>query len=144
MALINYYSPVYDSLANLIDEFLSQDTESFDNLSTLPAVNVLEGEKDFVIEVAVPGMKKENLGIEVNNDQLIIEGKEQQNDDNIEEKATYTKREFAYNNFKRVFTLPDSVDTQNITAEYTDGILSVTLPKKPEAQVQAKKKIKVK
>lgn len=142
MAHLNYYYPVYDSLANLLDEFLSQDTETLNNISTLPAVNVLEREKDYVIELAAPGMKKENFEIEIDNDQLIIEGKV--NGDNIEEKANYTKREFAYNNFKRVFTLPETIDGQNISAQYKDGILSITLAKKPEAQVQDKKMIKVK
>lgn len=142
MAHLNYYYPVYDSLANLLDEFLSQDTETLNNISTLPAVNVLEREKDYVIEMAAPGMKKENFEIEIDNDQLIIEGKV--NGDNIEEKANYTKREFAYNNFKRVFTLPETIDGQNISAQYKDGILSITLAKKPEAQVQDKKMIKVK
>jgi HSP20 family protein len=90
-----------------------------------PAVNIVDNESDFTLEVAAPGLQKEDFNIEVKNDKLTIwtEVRKQEN------AKKYARKEFGFGNFKRTFTLSDKVDTDNISARYTDGILYVVLPK---------------
>jgi HSP20 family protein len=111
------------------------------NRSNLPAVNILEGEKDFTLELAVPGQKKEDFNVELDNDVLTISMETQSE---VEDKeAEYTRREFRYSSFKRAFTLPESVNQEEVKADYKDGILRFTLPKKEEALPKAKRLIEI-
>jgi len=107
--------------------------------SYVPAVNIKENEVDFELELAVPGRKKEDFQIEINENLLTISS-ESKTDENVE-KDNYTRKEFAYSSFKRVFTLPETVDEDNIKASYDDGILKFTLPKKVEALPKPKRTI---
>lgn len=109
--------------------------------SNLPAVNIMEGEKDFTLELAVPGQKKEDFNVEVDNDVLTISMETQSEVE--DKKAEYTRREFRYTSFKRAFTLPESVNQEDIKADYKDGILRFTLPKKEEALPRAKRLIEI-
>jgi HSP20 family protein len=111
------------------------------NRSNLPAVNILEGEKDFTLELAVPGQKKEDFNVELDNDVLTISMETQS--EVADKKAEYTRREFHYTSFKRAFTLPESVNQEDIKADYKDGILKFTLPKKEEALPKAKRLIEI-
>lgn len=111
------------------------------NKSNLPAVNILEGEKDFTLELAVPGQKKEDFNVELDNDVLTISMETQSEVE--DKKAEYTRREFRYTSFKRAFTLPESVNQEDIKADYKDGILKFTLPKKEEALPRAKRLIEI-
>jgi HSP20 family protein len=110
-----------------------------DNLlkqAKMPAVNVKDNEKNYEIEVAAPGMKKEDFDLSVENRILIITGETKEekevNDD------TYTRREFASTSFTRSFSLPENADENNIQAHYEDGILRVTVPKVQEKKPQKK------
>ena len=111
------------------------------NRSNLPAVNIMEGEKDFTLELAVPGQKKEDFNVELDNDVLTISMETQSEVE--DKKAEYTRREFRYTSFKRAFTLPESVNQEDIKADYKDGILKFTLPKKEEALPKAKRLIEI-
>ena len=111
------------------------------NRSNLPAVNIMEGEKDFTLELAVPGQKKEDFNVELDNDVLTISMETQSEVE--DKKAEYTRREFRYTSFKRAFTLPESVNQEDIKADYKDGILKFTLPKKEEALPRAKRLIEI-
>jgi len=111
------------------------------NKSNLPAVNILEGEKEFTLELAVPGQKKEDFNVEVDNDVLTISMETQSEVE--DKKSEYTRREFRYTSFKRAFTLPESVNQEDIKADYKDGILRFTLPKKEEALPRAKRLIEI-
>ena len=111
------------------------------NKSNLPAVNIMEGEKDFTLELAVPGQKKEDFNVEVDNDVLTISMETQSEVE--DKKSEYTRREFRYTSFKRAFTLPESVNQEDIKADYKDGILRFTLPKKEEALPRAKRLIEI-
>lgn len=95
-----------------------------------PAVNVVENEGDFSIELIVPGLQKEDFKIEVKNNQLHVwsETKPQENT------KKYSRQEYSFRNFKRSFTLPNTVDTENISAKYIDGILYVVVPKSAQAK----------
>ncbi|MCP4975807.1 MAG: Hsp20/alpha crystallin family protein [Maribacter sp.] len=109
--------------------------------SNVPAVNIKETEKDFELELAVPGRKKEDFKIEINENVLTI-STESNTEENVE-KDYYTRREFTYSSFKRAFTLPETIDEDNIKANYDNGILKFTLPKKEEALPKPKRKIEL-
>ena len=109
--------------------------------SNIPAVNIKENEKDFELELAVPGRKKEDFQIEINDNVLTISS-ESKTEENVE-KDNYTRREFAYTSFKRAFTLPETIDEDNIKANYDNGILKFTMPKKAEALPKPKRMIEL-
>jgi HSP20 family protein len=101
-----------------------------------PAANILDNEKDFTIELAVPGMRKDQFRINLEDDVLTIsvERKEEE----VQEEKNFSRREFRYDEFSRSFSLPDIVDQDNIKADYKDGVLSVVLPKSEEVKVKGK------
>ncbi len=128
--------PFHHGLLNSFeDDFLSFDKKE----GTIPAVNIHENDKQFVLEFAVPGMKKEDFKIGLDNQVLTVhtENKEE----NEESKDNFTRREFFYNSFSRSFTLPKSIDTAKIKADYTDGILTISLPKSKEARLSREIKV---
>ena len=105
--------------------------------SATPAVNILEDEKNYQIEMAAPGMAKEDLEVKVNNrDELVVSfGKQtSRKDDKESRRNNYLRREFSYNAFSRSFTLPDDVELEKIDAEMSKGVLCITLPKKDASQ----------
>ncbi|RDY61997.1 Hsp20/alpha crystallin family protein [Flagellimonas nanhaiensis] len=108
---------------------------------SVPAVNIKDNEKDFELELAVPGAKKEDFKVEVDNDVLTISS--ELKSENEETKENYTRKEFSFSSFKRAFTLPDSVDGSKIDAKYEDGILRLTLPKRQEALPEPKRVISI-
>lgn len=114
---------------------------NFNTGLTLPAVNIKENEDEFFLEIAVPGMKKSDFDINVDNKVLSISSEIKEEHEEV--KDNYTRREFGYSSFKRTFTLPDSVETDKINAEYKDGILQVHLPKRDEAKQKPAKQITV-
>lgn len=134
------------SLPSWFDDILGKGlgTEFMSNFNTgitLPAVNVINLDNEFVIDMAVPGLKKSDFDINIDNNVLSI-GVETKTESN-EQKEHYTRREFGYSSFKRTFTIPDSVNTDKISAEYTDGILKINLPKREEAKKKPVKQIKL-
>ncbi|MFN7118364.1 MAG: Hsp20/alpha crystallin family protein [Saprospiraceae bacterium] len=102
--------------------------------TTIPAVNIYESNDGFTVEVAAPGMRKEDFHVELENETLKISSQvEAQNE--LRESERYTRREFSYQSFQRTFHLPKSiVDDANIQAKYENGILQVLIPKKEEAK----------
>jgi len=140
MNLIRKQPPFFPSL---IDDFINTDwnlkVPSFS--STVPAVNIKELDSQFEFELAVPGMKKDEFEIEVEDGVLSISST--QEEEQVNEKGKFTRREFSYSSFRRSFTLPDSVNPTKIDATYKEGVLLVLLPKHKEAQPQPKKLIKI-
>ncbi len=113
------------------------------NNSTMPAVNIKETKEDFVVEVAAPGMKKDDFKIELDNNFLVISSeKEEKNEEKGE--GDFTRKEFSYQSFKRSFTLPKTIEDGKIEAKYNDGVLTIVLPKKEEAKEKPKKIIAIK
>ena len=130
------------NLANRVfDEFFNNVPARTNFSGTLPAVNVKETEDDYAIEMAIPGLKKEDFKVEINEGILTIAA--ERKTENEEKKEGYTRREFSYTNFTRRFTLPETADETNISASYTDGILVLNLPKKEEAKPQPARLIEV-
>ncbi len=112
--------------------------------STLPAVNVKETDDDFQIEVAAPGMKREDFHLELDNNVLCISSEVQSGNEQKDEKDRYLKREFSYQSFQRNFSLPENqVDREKIEATYRDGILHITVPKRDEAKPRPPKRIQI-
>jgi HSP20 family protein len=91
--------------------------------------------------MAVPGLKKSDFQIELDNQVLSISTETKEEQENQEE--NYTRREFGYASFKRSFTLPESVDEEKINASYSEGILNIHLPKKEEAKQRPARSIKI-
>jgi len=108
--------------------------------SNLPSVNVKETDGDFRIELAAPGLDKNDFKIDLEKDVLTISAEKKM--ENTEENDRYTRKEFEYHNFRRSFTMPENVNGENIKATYEKGVLHVVLPKK-EVSVQNAKKIVV-
>lgn len=99
---------------------------------SVPKVNIRENKDEYFVDMAVPGMKKEDFNIDLDNEVLTVSAEQKVENENAED--NFTRKEFAYSSFKRTFTLPDSIDDSKINAKYTDGILSITLPKREEAK----------
>jgi len=104
--------------------------------TSLPAVNIREDEKAFYLELAVPGMNKNDLKIEVKDDVLTISA--EQKEEKQEDFEGYKRREFSYNSFCRSFYLPDDVNGEKIGAAYKDGILNVEIPRLEEDKKKEK------
>ncbi|MDD3735916.1 MAG: Hsp20/alpha crystallin family protein [Bacteroidales bacterium] len=121
-----------------LSDFLNEDFfPTFTRSSTsLPAVNIREDEKAFYLELAVPGMNKNDLKIEVKDEVLTISAA--QKDEKQEEHEGYRRREFSYSSFCRSFYLPEDVNGDKIGASYKDGILNVEIPKMEEEQKKEK------
>ena len=108
---------------------------------SLPSVNVVEKTDGFELEVAAPGLKKEDFKINFQNYKLTISAEKETVNDEVDGK--YTRKEFSFNQFQRVFTLPQTVDAEKIEATYLDGILKISIAKKEEAKVKEPKQIEV-
>lgn len=139
-------SPLLPNLSTFYNEFFENDQPwglDFDNvwLRRVPSANVIENEKEFVIELAVPGMNRDDFHVDVENGQLIISSEKKA--EKVEEKENYTRKEFNYNSFSRSFMLPDAIDPEKIKAKYENGLLRLLLPKKPEAMKLRKKAITI-
>lgn len=104
----------------------------------VPAVNVAENENSFVVEVAAPGMKKDDFIVEILDGVLMVSAENK--NESSEEQANYTRREFNYSSFERKFTLPENINEDAVKASYENGILSIELPK-AAAETKEKKKL---
>ncbi|MBQ5578020.1 MAG: Hsp20/alpha crystallin family protein [Prevotella sp.] len=97
--------------------------------STSPAINVSEDDKGYKVEIAAPGMTKEDFNVSISDGDIVIamEKKNENKDENKEKK--YIRREFSYSKYEQRLALPDNVEKQNITAQMTDGVLYIDIPK---------------
>lgn len=135
----NYTTPnLFNDLFN--DEVLPSFYWKGRNQSQSPAVNVEETEKEYLIEVAAPGLDREDLKVSVENDVLTISAEKKLNEN--EEKNNFLRREFGYTSFKRSFHLPEETNAEKISANHKNGVLIVRIPK-AEAKVQPVKEIKI-
>ena len=128
-----------DGLFN--DELSNMENVDFNKGITSPKVNIKESVDGYTLEMAVPGFKKSDFVIDLENDHLSIstevKTEEEQTKDN------YTRKEYGYASFKRTFILPDTVEEDKIEATYTDGILSLNIPKREEAKPKPARKITI-
>lgn len=121
---------------NWLKENLNRDVNP-----TLPAVNIVEDNNEYRIEVAIPGVNKKDVKIDLHNNILTISSEKKE--DKEEKEENYMRCEFYYSSFKRSFTLPETADVEKIKARHNEGILTVNIPKKPEAVEKGPKQISI-
>lgn len=140
MTLIKWQhrNPLSDMVSNIFDNDLG---DFFGKRFSDPAANIIENGDSFNLEIAAPGMVKDDFKINLENNILTISSEVE--DQKREEGKNYSRKEFYYGSFSRSFTLPKTIDLENIKADYESGILKITLPKKEEAKVEIKKQIKI-
>jgi len=143
--LSNKWSP---SSPSWLDKFFEGDMMDWNTWnfsgsnSTLPAVNVRENDNEYLIEVAAPGMKKDDLTVDYDNGRLTISSEVKKEKSEHDEKIT--RREFRYESFQRSFIIPEEqVNADKIGATYTDGILYLNLPKREEVKPKPARQISI-
>jgi HSP20 family protein len=140
MAIIRWQQK--NPLADIVSNFFDADyADFFGKRAFDPSANIIEKANGFELEIAAPGLKKEDFNIHLENSVLTISSEIE--DEKREEGKVYTRKEFYFGSFSRSFTLPKSVDSDKIKAEYNQGILKVDLPKRDEATLENKKEIKI-
>ena len=112
--------------------------------ATAPAINVKETEKAYIVELAAPGMKKEDFDVNVNHEgNLTIKMEHKQEANEEDKKARYLRREFSYTKYEQTLILPDDVKKEKISARVNDGVLTVELPKVQQEEVKVARQITV-
>ena len=126
-----------------VDRFFHDFNDTFDRafVTQTPAINVVELQDGFRIELAAPGLVKEDFKLNLEEDVLKISV--DKDVDNGTEGETFRRREFSYTSFERSFRLPETVDQAAIAAKYEQGVLNIALPKKEEAKVQPAREIQI-
>lgn len=136
---------IYRSFPRMWDDIFTKDfmPELFENGSfkNIPAVNIVEGNDEFTIEVAAPGLDKKDFKIALENNQLTISSEKEDKVENQNDK--FVRREFRYHSFCRSFTLPETVESDKIRAKHNDGILYVNIPKKEVAKIKPTRQIQI-
>lgn len=143
-------SLISKSVNNLFDDFLTKDLfdwtdRNFAALgSNLPSVNLKETDSKIEVEMAAPGMKREDFKVEIDNNTLMISSEKEEEKEETRKKDNFIRKEFNYQSFYRSFYLPENVDENKIEATYKDGILHVIIAKKPGSEKKILKSIPIK
>ena len=112
--------------------------------ATAPAINVKESDKGYTVELAAPGMKKEDFDVHINDEGNLIIKMEQKQEKKEEDKSTrYLRREFSYSKYEQTLILPDDVKKEDISAKVEHGVLTIELPKMVEEKVKVSRQIDV-
>ena len=135
----NLFPSIYSDLFGM-DKFFDN-FPVWDSHAWLPAANIREDEKSYDIELAVPGMKKEDITLELENGLLTISGENKEEKE--EKKSTYLRKEYKSSSFVRSFSLPENVKEDGITSRYEDGILKIRMEKEEAAFKKEKKAIAI-
>jgi len=149
MSIVKRNGWPFTDVPNLFNDFLNRDMWNWgiENNSatntTIPAINVKETNENFEVEVAAPGMEKKDFKIELNGNMLAISS-EKKNEWEQNENQRYSRKEFSYQSFQRIFQLPkDVVDENNIQAKYENGLLRLIIPKKEQAKQKPPRMIEI-
>ena len=131
-------------LPNIFNDFFDNDWMVKAN-ATAPSINVIESDKDYQVEVAAPGMKKEDFNIRLNeNGDLVISMEKKQTNKEDNQNKRYLRREFSYSKFEQALILPDNVVKEKIKANVSNGVLTITLPKQtPEEKIKVNRVIEI-
>lgn len=141
MNLIRFNQHPVSMLSELLEDFDRNFYSNTERTGIMPAVNIREREDHFLLELAAPGMKKDDFKIKLDNNVLTISS--EQKEESEETKEKFTRKEFHYQSFSRSFTLPKSVDLDKIKADYNNGVLSLNMPKREEAKVAINREIAI-
>ena len=131
-------------MPDVFNDFFDNDFMTRAN-ATAPAINVKESEKEYTVELAAPGLKKEDFNVNIDRDgnlHIRMESKDEHKDE--DKKSHYLRREFSYSKFEQTLLLPDDVDKDKIEAKVNDGVLTVNLPKTEKKEDKTLKQIEVK
>ena len=149
MTLIKRNGSLLNQMPALFDDFLNQDFFNWRNLNfsdtntTIPAVNIKETAGNYEVEVAAPGMSKEDFKVELDGNSLTISS-QSSNEKEERDDERYSRKEFSYQSFQRTFTLQkDVVDIDKIQAKYENGLLHLLIPKKEEAKQKPPRLIQI-
>jgi HSP20 family protein len=110
---------------------------------TVPSINITENKENYLVEMAAPGLKKQDFNIQMDGNLLTISCEKESEQKQDGQGDNYWKREYNYSSFSRSLTLPENADNTKISAKYSDGILNVTIPKKNDTGKQAGQRITV-
>jgi HSP20 family protein len=132
------YSPLSDIFQDLFGDTNKEKME-YKNYECAPSVNILENNNGFELQLAIPGVQKDDVKINLEKNVLSISSEKEA--EKTDEQTKYTRKEFVYGTFCRTFTLPETIDSEKIGADFKDGILRVTLPKKAETKISKEIKI---
>jgi HSP20 family protein len=137
------YAP---TISNFFDDFFTRDLFNWPSSSStgtsIPKVNIYETDAEFHVEMAAPGMTKDDFKVELDNNMLTISS-QKESENVLDDKKNYQRREYSFQSFVRSFHLPDSAEAEKINAKYADGILNLVIPKKEEAKRKPVKTIKI-
>ena len=149
MTLAKRNGNLINTLPGLFDDFFTKDLFDWSNSNfsmtgtTVPAVNVKETAETFEVEMAAPGMKKEDFKVELNNNVLTISS-EQKQEREEKNNERFTRKEFSYQSFQRSFQLSrEAVDADNIQAKYENGVLHLVIPKREEVKQKPSRLINI-
>ncbi|WP_246343593.1 Hsp20/alpha crystallin family protein [Adhaeribacter radiodurans] len=140
---------LFPAIPSFFDDMLTRDwfnwpVSQHSNNWSVPAVNVKETNDSFELEVAAPGMNKQDFKVELDNNLLVVSAQKGNNYEEQDEKGNFARREFNYQSFSRSFNLPERlVKGEEISARYQDGILHISVPKTDEAKVKPAKQIEI-
>jgi HSP20 family protein len=138
----------YPAWPNFFNDFFNRDWIDWSNRNfsetntTLPSVNIKESKEGYEVEMAAPGFSKKDFKIELSHGVLTISSQKKVENE-TKKGQEYTRKEFSYQSFSRSFTLPNTVDNDNISARYDNGILKVLIPRKEEVKANLAKTIEI-
>ena len=130
-------------LPDVFNDFF--DTDYMPKVSaTAPAINVIENEKNYTVELAAPGLKKDDFTVNIDNEgNLHIKMEQKKNDKEEDKKAHYLRREFSYSKYEQTLILPDDVEKEKISAKVNEGVLTIELPKVEKEQSKVARQISI-
>lgn len=137
MTLVNFNSKTRNHAPhfnNVLDSLFSDVEAKSGLINKVPAVNISESEENFIVDIAAPGLKKDDFQLKLKKDVLTVSVGE--NTDENKGEDIFSRREFSYKNFSRSFNLPENADSEKISATYVDGILNIKIGKQDENKLQ--------
>ena len=136
MSLLRRTNGLYPSfLEDFFDESWGRPGLMRATNENIPAINIKENDDSFEIQVAAPGMHEDDFEIDIDNNTLSVSVEKQKKSEEESKNTGYTRREFSYSSFKRTFSLPDMANQDKIDANYENGVLEITIPKKEVSAV---------
>jgi HSP20 family protein len=139
MSLVKRNNERFPAFRSLLSDFFETENLAINDLlekDWMPAVNVSENEKEYEIEMAVPGMAKDDFKVKVEDGVITISSEKKMEKE--AKKKNYTRKEFSYRSFSRSFTLPENAKEDDVKAHYEDGILKLAIAKKKAVLSHAK------
>ena len=150
MSIVKRNNNLFSDMPGLFNDFFNRDLwnmnlgSSSTTNTNIPAVNIRETADNFEVEMAAPGMTKDDFRIELDNNMLTISSEKRTENNEDGRDGSYTRREFSYQSFQRSFHLPkEVVDSENINARYENGLLKLLIPKKEEVKQKPPRTINI-